>query len=566
MVQRDKLEAQKYHSARVFCPRLTAHVFALQEVGGCQSQRHAHEREQAPGEQEVLDGMRLIDGGVERSLEGEALAAYIGVAQSRYAPGYQELAVQANSGTHRRHGPAFGEEAARYLQSWICEREDDAGEDDLRDEQDGNKAGRAVVVGGQGGERQAQHQASDGGQEHGDVDLHAGGRQDQSFVRSGCLGVDHHDQDEALQRAQHAQHGDLREEVGHNAEVDRAFTSVDRLLFDDLARAVDNPKHHRREGHDEEGGLRICPGTWLDKWLESDVDVASRALQHGLGPGIVRLQEVEYVLTVAGVTQHCSGNARRLVRARRACDHAGRGKRAGGGHQVEDDRDNRRLQEQDGEVALVVPQQVEIALGEQAELPPGIAALGRDHFVGLLGERGGASGSRRTLVERHDDVFLVFGRGFETRLGLRRNVWILLGRLQGAVDLGEVGLAEIGLCLVGRSKDGQVPALRQEADGVTGVDVVCGVRDQDDGVALVGKVAQQGHHLAVQTRIEARGRLVQEEDAGVCQQLKRDRDAFALAAGEFADEQVTAVLHINILEHLVDAPLDLILRHVAGQA
>ncbi len=85
-------------------------------------------------------------------------------------------------------------------------------------------------------------------------------------------------------------------------------------------------------------------------------------------------------------------------------------------------------------------------------------------------------------------------------------------------------------------------------------------------MSLVGKVAQQKHHLAIQPRIEARCRLIQEEDAGIGQQFKRDRDTLALASGKFAHQQTAAMLHIHIFQYLVDTLRNLCLAKVVGQA
>ena len=83
-------------------------------------------------------------------------------------------------------------------------------------------------------------------------------------------------------------------------------------------------------------------------------------------------------------------------------------------------------------------------------------------------------------------------------------------------------------------------------------------------MALIGQFAQQEHHLAVQTGIEARCWLVQEEDAGVGQQFQGNRDALALPAGEFADQQFTAMLHLDIVEHFIDALAHLVFSEVFG--
>ena len=92
------------------------------------------------------------------------------------------------------------------------------------------------------------------------------------------------------------------------------------------------------------------------------------------------------------------------------------------------------------------------------------------------------------------------------------------------------------------------------------------MRDQHDGVSLVGELAQEEHHLAIQAGIKARGWLIQEEDAGVGQQFQGDGDALALPARELADQQRAARRHLYVFQHFVDALLDLGFGEVAGQA
>ena len=80
---------------------------------------------------------------------------------------------------------------------------------------------------------------------------------------------------------------------------------------------------------------------------------------------------------------------------------------------------------------------------------------------------------------------------------------MLFCRLKSAVYLGKVGFLEIGFCVVWRAKEGQMPALREKADLVTCVDIIGGVCNQDDSVTFICQFAQEEHHFAIQTRIEA---------------------------------------------------------------
>ena len=83
--------------------------------------------------------------------------------------------------------------------------------------------------------------------------------------------------------------------------------------------------------------------------------------------------------------------------------------------------------------------------------------------------------------------------------------------------------------------------MRQETDIIADIDIVGGMRHQHNRMSLVGQFAQKHHHLAVQARIKARGWLIQEEEAGICQQFQRNRDALALPAGQLLDQQLAAL-------------------------
>jgi len=83
------------------------------------------------------------------------------------------------------------------------------------------------------------------------------------------------------------------------------------------------------------------------------------------------------------------------------------------------------------------------------------------------------------------------------------------------VNFGEVGLVEVHSGLVGRAEVGQAAPLRQEANVIANVDVIRGVRYQDDGASPVGEPPQQRHHFAVQAGVQAGGWFIQEEDAWI---------------------------------------------------
>ena len=58
--------------------------------------------------------------------------------------------------------------------------------------------------------------------------------------------------------------------------------------------------------------------------------------------------------------------------------------------------------------------------------------------------------------------------------------------------------------------------------------------------------------LAARLRIEAGGRLVEEEQLGIADQRAGDGEPLLLAAGELLDPGVALVLELDQLQHLVD--------------
>ena len=78
------------------------------------------------------------------------------------------------------------------------------------------------------------------------------------------------------------------------------------------------------------------------------------------------------------------------------------------------------------------------------------------------------------------------------------------------------------------------------------------MRHHQHHAAGVGELAQHQHHLAVQRRIQAGGRLVEEQQRRLGQQFQRDRRAFALPAGELVDAGVGVLGQVEFLEHLRD--------------
>src|SRR5260370_40036738 len=110
--------------------------------------------------------------------------------------------------------------------------------------------------------------------------------------------------------------------------------------------------------------------------------------------------------------------------------------------------------------------QIHVAQGKKQKLFPWITTLGWLYAIRLLLY---ICPSGWPLVERLDDILLKFRGCLEFLLRLRRNVGILIGWFQRAVNLGKVGLAEGGLRLIRLSVIGQPATLTQEAPAVKGV-------------------------------------------------------------------------------------------------
>ncbi len=81
------------------------------------------------------------------------------------------------------------------------------------------------------------------------------------------------------------------------------------------------------------------------------------------------------------------------------------------------------------------------------------------------------------------------------------------------VDAVEVFDLEVLERLVGRAVPGQISALGQKDDLVAEHHVLRRVSHEHDCVPLVGQGAQEPHHLALCSRVEAGRRLVKKEEA-----------------------------------------------------
>ena len=134
-----------------------------------------------------------------------------------------------------------------------------------------------------------------------------------------------------------------------------------------------------------------------------------------------------------------------------------------------------------------------------------------------------------------------------------------------AEDVGPVGGAHRRADLVGRPAERGLAAGRQQQHLIAHVEVGQRVRDHQHHAAGVGQLAQHRHHLPVQRRVQARGRLVEDQQRRTGQQLQRHRGALALTAGELVDAGVAVLGHLEFLEHLRDDLFAVVLGGVRRQ-
>ena len=101
------------------------------------------------------------------------------------------------------------------------------------------------------------------------------------------------------------------------------------------------------------------------------------------------------------------------------------------------------------------------------------------------------------------------------------------------VDIHEIIDAEETQRIIWAAAEAELAALAHEHDLIAQLKVQRCVRDHDDGLALFGrKPPQRVHEIPFRSGIKTGGRLVQEEQAGVSQQLDRDARPLALSAAE----------------------------------
>ena len=187
----------------------------------------------------------------------------------------------------------------------------------------------------------------------------------------------------------------------------------------------------------------------------------------------------------------------------------------------------RREDEQKKEVRAVAMDDVEVAPGEDAPLTDARAvAHGRQgdgrprDFRGAFFDAVGRKALGHILV---------------VDFGVLRASRPLLGRqfrFEFFVDAIEIGDAEVLERLIRRAVVGEVSTAGEEGNLVAEHHVLGRVGDEDDGVTVVGELAQEPHELAFDAWVEAGCRLIEEEEARFREEFRADGDAFALASAE----------------------------------
>ncbi len=170
----------------------------------------------------------------------------------------------------------------------------------------------------------------------------------------------------------------------------------------------------------------------------------------------------------------------------------------------------------------------------------------------VLGRRCGRDlprrGRRPAPVHRGQDELLVPGR---TPV-LPRPVTARLG-VERLEDLCPARLAEVLQAVLRRPEVGDLPARHQDQQPVADIQVGDAVRDHDDGAAVLGEAGHHLHDRLVEPGVQARGRLVQEQQRRLGHQLQRDVDPLLLAAGQPVGAGFRVWREGEFRQHLVHA-------------
>ena len=82
--------------------------------------------------------------------------------------------------------------------------------------------------------------------------------------------------------------------------------------------------------------------------------------------------------------------------------------------------------------------------------------------------------------------------------------------------------------------------------------------------ALASQLLDDAPHLDDLRRVEPDGRLVQDQDLRLVEQRLRQPEALAQSLGQVADEAVGTIDQVDLLEHLVDAVVQVRARAAAN--
>ena len=205
--------------------------------------------------------------------------------------GARQAVGERDRRAHRRVGPAGVREVRDRGDEprHAVHRDEGAGEQQLRDEQDGNRARRLVDASGPGGDREPERHG-DPGDQHGQ----AGEGQHRRGGHVERLQDDHDpDHQQHLHRAERAEHHGLGQDVGVEAQADVELPLQDPALLDDLAAGRGDPEPDA-PGHDEEDELdgvgrlavQTAQGVTLEEHADEQADHRRLPDQDGEGPPV----------------------------------------------------------------------------------------------------------------------------------------------------------------------------------------------------------------------------------------------------------------------------------------
>jgi hypothetical protein len=119
-------------------------------------------------------------------------------------------------------------------------------------------------------------------------------------------------------------------------------------------------------------------------------------------------------------------------------------------------------------------------------------------------------------------------------------------------DLGPVGGSHRVANVVRRTAIGRLTPRRHQQQLVADIQVGQHVRHHDHHTARVGQLTQHRHDLVVQCGIQARGRLVEDQQRRPGEQFQGHRRPFALSAGQLVHPGVGVLGQVEFPEHLGD--------------